>query len=123
MKNNLITMFDRIKLLLELDIRYQDDDNRLISRVWWEDMKQMGYDPKQQTALEFMQLYCDNKLSSAESIRRARQKIQEENPALRGSRYNERQKSTSKVKEDLKSLTPKEQSYIQFINQIKENKK
>ena len=42
---------------------------------------------KEITALNFLHKYADNELTNAESIRRMRAKLQEEEPGLRGEAY------------------------------------
>jgi hypothetical protein len=43
-------------------------------------------------------------LTSFESISRARRKIQEQNPLLRGSTYKERKEMSENVRENIKNL-------------------
>ena len=49
------------------------------------------------SAFEFLKLYSECKLTSPESIRRMRQKLQEENLELRGKSWNKRQKLSKEV--------------------------
>ena len=50
----------------------------------------------------FLKLYAENRLTSAPSIKRARAKLQEEEPQYRGEKYNKRQgKLQKKWREDL----------------------
>jgi len=64
----------------------KDDDFRLCSNIWNKEIQQMGYTPA-----DFLQLYANGKLSSAPSIKRARAKLQKEQPKFRGVKYNKRQ--------------------------------
>ena len=50
---------------------------------------------------DFFTLFEAKKLPSPESIRRTRQKIQEDYPHLRGQKYESRQRYQVKVKKDL----------------------
>lgn len=68
----------------------RDCDKKLMANVWSKEIGGIktltnisGYD--------FLKYFSEGKLSSPESIRRARQKIQEENEDLRGATYFERQ--------------------------------
>ena len=59
---------------------------------------------KQQTTLpaqKFLRILADGQLTSSDSITRMRRKAQEENPELRGAKYNQRQDRQSLVKKDL----------------------
>lgn len=82
-----------IKLLTEYP-HLREDDNKLIANIWHQECK----------GNNVLQLYAENKLTNAESIRRSRQKIQQENPHLRGALWNKRHKHQEKVKNDLNNL-------------------
>lgn len=75
---------------LEKFYHLRDNDNRLIATIW---SVQMGGKEtlKTITALELLQLYAEGRLSSTETIRRCRQKLQELNPLLRGDTWCQRQ--------------------------------
>ena len=70
---------------------YRDNDFKLIATVW---LMEMGGKEMAQTltALDMLETFAKGHLSHSESIRRIRQKIQEQRPDLRGSRWQERQK-------------------------------
>ena len=69
----------------------RDDDFLLILRTWLEEMGP-DIDPNiKQTFRALLDLYRLKTISNFESIRRTRQKIQEENPEVRGQRYHARQ--------------------------------
>lgn len=72
-----------------------DSDDRLIATIWNRESK--GIESK----YELLKMLADGKLTSPESIRRMRQKIQEENPALRGLTWEKRHKKQKKVKQNL----------------------
>lgn len=74
------------KILLEKP-HLRDNDNRLIAAFWYRELKLQGVDLEGVTALDFLHKYADNKLTNAESIRRMRAKIQEEEPKYRGEKY------------------------------------
>lgn len=89
---------DIVYRLLEQTSMYRDNDKKLCSRIW--SIQMGGVDRlKQMSAYEFLCEYSKDttELYSQESIGRARRKIQEENPHLRGSRYREKQAQTTNV--------------------------
>ena len=70
---------DKVKYFLDKYPSLKDDDNFI-----------------------FLKLYAENRLTSAPSIKRARAKLQEEEPQYRGEKYNKRQgKLQKKWREDL----------------------
>ena len=74
---------DKVKYWLNKYPSLKDDDNRLSANIWSEELG--GSDI---TAQDFLALYAANKLTSAPSIKRARAKLQEEEPKYRGQKYN-----------------------------------
>ena len=89
---------DLVYELLVKDERLRDSDRKLSARVW--SIQLGGLDKlKNASAFDFLCLYTeDKKLFSQESIGRARRLIQEENVALRGKNYKERQDEQENVK-------------------------
>jgi hypothetical protein len=65
----------------------RDDDNRLCANIWAEEMSDLGLGDINVPVIEFLRLYSENKLTSAPSIKRARAKLQEEDPKYRGEKY------------------------------------
>lgn len=84
----------------------RDDDNRLIANIWQQEFLSLhgteGYNSK--TCHEVLSEFAKGKLSSPESIRRTRQKIQEMQPLLRGQKYRERQRHQGKVKQEIRAF-------------------
>ena len=80
-----------VQRLLEEQPALRDNDNLLMSTIWKE----------QSNILNFFQRLERGKLHSPETIRRARQKLQEDFPHLRGELYEVRQKRQEKVKKEL----------------------
>ena len=87
----------KIETLLINDKRYRDNDHLLIARLFWDEINHS----ETMTAKEFLVLLRDRKLSNTESIRRTRQKLQEQNVELRGKSYRSRKKETAKVRKEL----------------------
>jgi hypothetical protein len=72
---------------LQKEPSLRDDDRRLILNVWYDQKPEILKGSFMAFAIGFK----NNEFASPESIRRCRQKIQELNPELRGSKYNESQ--------------------------------
>ena len=79
---------EKVKYWLDFDSSLKDDDNRLCANIWAEELTILGYGDIETPAVAFLKLYALNKLTSAPSIKRARAKLQEEEPAYRGQKYN-----------------------------------
>jgi hypothetical protein len=80
--------------------KYRDDDNKLVAYIWWKNLKNNNI-PEDIIAMDFLQLYAKNELPQADAITRARRKVQEENPELRGELYNERHQLKEEVKNNI----------------------
>ena len=74
---------DKVKYWLDRYPSLRDDDNRLCSNIWSEELIEKGFEVSQ-----FLVVYACSKLTSAPSIKRARAKLQEEEPKYRGEKYN-----------------------------------
>lgn len=91
---------DKVRVLLERCPETRDNDNLLISDFW---KAEMIYNKNEVLyTLNFLDLFARGDFTNPESIRRCRQKLQEENPALRGTNYKQRQKEQESVKKELK---------------------
>ena len=77
---------DKVAYWLEKYPSLKDNDNRLCSNIWAEELNSVEI-----SAQDFLKLYADNKLTSAPSIKGARAKLQEEYPEYRGEKYKLRQ--------------------------------
>ena len=84
---------DEVKRLLEKNKHLRDSDMKLLSCVWYYQLKTLGQNPETMSAMSFMQMIADNKLANPSSIRRCRAKVQELNIDLRGKRYSNRKKN------------------------------
>lgn len=93
---------EKVKKLLTDVPRLRDSDEKLISTIWYQ---QIGKDKVLNfTALEFLTEFYQGKYVSPESIRRCRQKIQEQNPLLRGKSYKKRKNEASIIKQQIHAL-------------------
>lgn len=94
---NIIKVKDKVEYLLENYPILRDDDNKLIAKIWWSESNV--------TQLEsFLRDFGKGNHSSPEAIRRARQKLQEHNPHLRGNLYAKRHKNGETVKSGIKFI-------------------
>lgn len=96
----------RIESILIEAPHCRDDDYRLMANVWQKELLdqigRVGYEKL--SGHELLVEFSKRKLTSPESIRRTRQKIQELTPPLRGNTYRERQKHQSKVKMEIRAF-------------------
>lgn len=92
---------DKVKALLEKHPHLRDNDNRLIATVYYQES---SANLLKVTALDFLHDFADGKYTSPESIRRCRQKLQEDYPELRGKLWDEKQMSGLKVKKEVSKL-------------------
>lgn len=107
------TIYDVVKDLLDKNPHLRDDDDKLVANIW---IRECGGVEKSKTitALDFLKVYAGTtneikypneqhativKFTSAESITRARRKLQEENLLLRGTKYAHRNNEQEAVKE------------------------
>ena len=75
----------------------RDNDNRLFANIWNEELKTFGI--SRDIRKHFLILVAQGKLTPAPSIKRARAKLQEENPEYRGEKYKTRNVLVSETKE------------------------
>ena len=92
---------DRVKALLEKHPHLRDSDNKLIATIWQNDLLNMHIEPKDIRGFDLLSLYANGRLTNSETIRRVRQKIQEENPNLRGTVNEARQKEGEEVRKQI----------------------
>ena len=78
---------ETIKKILLDKPHLRDNDNKLIAAYWFRELKNKNVNVEEITALDFLHRYADNKLTNAETIRRMREKLQEEYPEVRGRAY------------------------------------
>lgn len=89
-----------IERLLTEYAHYRDDDRRLVAHLW---MIQLGgVENMQKTSVyEFIKMWIDDhKYYNPEHICRMRRRIQEDNPSLRGTKYQERKQTEQQVRMD-----------------------
>jgi hypothetical protein len=91
----------RVKSILEISKFARDCDRQLIAFIWDEDIRELGDNPKIITAEDMLVMLVNGELTSSETIRRCRQRLQEENESLRGLKYRERQRLGEEVRQTI----------------------
>jgi hypothetical protein len=94
---NLYMNKQKIAAILLNHPKSMDDDNLLQALVW---KGEMAGNPNI-SAMDFLRLYSAGSFTSPETIRRCRQKLQEEYPHLRGNKYKVRHEHQETWKKDL----------------------
>ena len=84
---------------------FRDNDNKLIAMVWHKLLKETDIDSKEISGWTLLTHLGKGDLPTPESITRCRRKLQEANPALRGTTWTKRHKKQEEVKKELSSLT------------------
>lgn len=97
MLNSIIKVKDKVEYLLNKNHVFRDNDNKLIARIWLSEIITND-------ANDFLKSFGNGNHTSPEAIRRARQKLQEQNPSLRGSLYNKRHKNSVKVRQNINKI-------------------
>lgn len=92
---------DVVQALLQNHRSLRDSDERLICNVWVLDLIKIGVKYDQISGQELMNHFVQGNLTNPESIRRVRQKIQEEDQSLRGKFYKNRKAKTEAIKKEL----------------------
>ena len=92
-----------VKQLLQTKPELRDDDYRLTANIY---VKEAGGLTALQnmSAHTFLGEFSKGKYSNFESIRRVRQKLQEDNPELRGKKYGNRKKDGEDTSNGIKDL-------------------
>lgn len=95
MINKIRTAKEMVTHFLSIRAELRDDDNRLMANIWANELRQTGI--HEISNHDFLTIFAKGLLTSPESIRRARQKVQEENPHLRGKSYKARHEKAKEV--------------------------
>ena len=100
--NEMKKIKDKVAYLLEVKESLRDDDNKLIASFFINEIGRAKIDTM--SAMDLLTLMGFGKLTSTESIRRVRCKLQEDRPELRGTNYKERQEEANDVRGQIKTL-------------------
>jgi hypothetical protein len=98
MKNLLI--INEVKYRLEHNTKMRDDDALLIADIWREQLAQLGA----KSVYDVLNAIAGRMVHSPESIRRSRQKVQRDNPNLRGVFYFKRHEKELEVLKELEYI-------------------
>jgi len=79
---------EKVKYWLDKHDYLKDNDNRLFANIWNQELKEFGI--PRDVRKHFLVLIAQGKLTPAPSIKRARARLQQENPEYRGSKYKAR---------------------------------
>ena len=99
---NIIKVKDIVKEFLELIPETRDSDTLLILKVWAKENPNLR-DPLT-SFISFSHDFLNGSHSSAGAITRARRKLQELHPELRGTNYKGRQQEQESVKDQLRQM-------------------
>ncbi len=104
MKTKLFDISSEVEAALINDIKARDNDQRLCCMIWSKALSKQGVDIRNANIYTFLSLYSDDKMPLADSITRARRKVQELKPMLRGENYAKRQAHQENVIEQLELI-------------------
>ena len=99
---NTSSIKSHVEKLLASFPHLRDDDNKLIANIW---SYQIGMESVRQiNGYDFLKIFADGNLTSPETIRRIRQKIQEQKPHLRGVNYKKRHELAESIRINVSNL-------------------
>jgi len=98
-----VNLKDRIKLYLMSHPETQDSNEALMSIIWQHEVDKFSINAGG-IKVNPLTLLKQNKLTSWDSATRAKRKLQEEHPQLRGQSYKVRKAKQVIVKKDLNNL-------------------
>ena len=75
-----------VKQRLENSTKMRDDDALLMADIWRQELAELGA----KSVFDVLNAIAGRMVTSPESIRRSRQKVQQDYPNLRGTVYNQR---------------------------------
>ena len=96
---------DLVKLLMMNHFHLRDDDNKLLATVWKYELQLKGNNTHTMNAFDVLSIIAQGELSKPESIRRVRQKLQQDHEHLRGNRWIERHQEQSSVISQLNEIS------------------
>ena len=87
---NLFKTKEIVSRLLHLRPSNRDNDRALVANIWVATLIKNGYNPKQMSAYQLLDMYVKGSLPNADHITRTRRFLQEHHPELRGETYAKR---------------------------------
>tara|TARA_R100000781_G_C4072294_1_gene124875 strand:+ start:271 stop:600 length:330 start_codon:yes stop_codon:yes gene_type:complete len=98
-----VKLKDRIKLYLMSYPETRESNEALMSIIWQQETDKFIINADYHN-INPLTLLKNNKLTSWDSATRAKRKLQEEHPELRGQTYNKRKAKATKISKDLNNL-------------------
>ena len=92
-----LLIINEVKKRLESSTIMRDDDALLMADIWREQLAQLGA----KSVYDVLNAIAGRMVHSPESIRRSRQKVQRDNPNLRGVFYYKRHEKELEVLKEL----------------------
>jgi len=86
-----------VKKRLENSTKMRDDDALLMADIWRQQLAELGA----KSVYDVLNAIAGRMVTSPESIRRSRQKVQQDYPNLRGTVYNQRHAKEIEVLKEL----------------------
>ena len=114
---------NRVEEILREYPESRDNDNELIAKYWHQELMAIKHERGRNSALTYREIDLvhfivrSGILSQPDSITRARRKLQEEVPSLRGEKYHKRHSAIPNVKQEIKEI-PEMRGSKEAINQI-----
>lgn len=100
MLKQILKVQEQVKILLETYPKLRDNDVRLVASYYYNNISNIN----QISAIDFLQIMVNGNLPSPDTITRARRKLQEKHPELRGVNYVERQKLEKQVRQEINKV-------------------
>lgn len=88
-----------VERLLSEEPVLRDNDSKLVANVWYALIGDAKV--KEMSAMDFLKAYSSNLITPADTITRARRKIQEDNPDFRGEKWADRHILANKVRREV----------------------
>lgn len=95
---------DMIQVIIDEHPEAKDNDKLLISKYWEVELLNQNLNPETTPISMFFSLYENNTLSNADTILRARRKLQETNEEYRGETWYKRHKEADHTRMDINKL-------------------
>lgn len=96
----MIKVQDFVKKSLETYPKLRDNDVRLVATYYYNNIPNIN----EMSAIEFLEVMVNGNLPSPDTITRARRKIQEKHPELRGVKYEEKQKLEVEFRQNINKV-------------------
>ena len=103
-KTKLFDIAQLVEVVLINNVQSRDDDQLLCSIIWESTLRHRGVKIGIAPVSEFLSLYREGVIPMADSITRARRKLQELKPELRGNIYDDRQSNQLNILDELNQI-------------------